>query len=469
MQIARQFRERFVGDATPRALGAIRVVVCCTLLISALWEDPANTAVLPLSLRQKMGLLEVLYSLPIGFEHFVQSAAWLTGLKWVTALLLVAGALGFKTRLVLPLAAFCYAVLGGIMRQYAWFFHTGLVPLYVLIGLSFMPARDGLSLDAWLLRRRDPKAAPDPDVATPRYGWARYVCWALLALPYMLAGFSKLRDGWPPWWTALNFKRILLTSDMRPMHFDFDGALSIMHAPDWFFGLLGFGAVMSEITYVSVLFSRWARLLFPPMMMLMHVGILYLQNILFFDLILLQLMFVDWDGLFRRYRKLAPAVPAPDPRKWSDLRYALPFGALVLTLGVWWVTDEEYYPFTCMQMFTGKVQQNGLVKYEVLLARDESGRVFEARLEHVMPALRDTRYRKFIRVFDERGAKERAREFLDVAGAEWNRKAAPGERVVEFEIQTRVWNFLTHPDAPERARVKQKFLHPLQSERLTQQ
>jgi hypothetical protein len=72
-------------------------------------------------------------------------------------------------------------------------------------------------------------------------------------------------------------------------------------------------------------------------------------------------------------------------------------------------------------------------------------------------------------VFDGRGAKERAREFLDVAGAEWNRQAAAGERVVQFEIQTRVWNFLTHPDAPERARVKQKFLHPLQSDRLTQQ
>ena len=458
----RRFRERFVGSATPNALGAIRAVVCGTLMLSALWEDPASTAKVPLALREKMGLLEVLYSLPIGFEHFASSAGWLTFLKWGTAFVLLLGALGLKGRFTLPLGAIAYAVLGGIMRQYAWFYHTGLIPLYILIALSFMPATDGLSLDAWLKRKRAPESVPDPNLATPRYGWARYFCWALIALPYMLAGFSKLREGWPPWWTALNFKRILLSSDMRPMHFDFDGALALVNAPNWVFAVLGFGAVMSEIFYVSVLFSKWARRIFPATMVLMHIGILVLQNILFFDLIILQLMFVDWDALFRRFQKSPAASVAIEAPSRLEKRYAISFGALVLVLAAWWVTDEEYYPFTCMQMFTGSVQQSGLANYEVLLARDESGKLFEARIERVLPAFRDTRYRKFIRVFDDRRAKPRARAFLDVAGAEWNRQAAPGERIVEFEIQSRVWNFRADPDHPERARVKQTFRHPLQ-------
>jgi hypothetical protein len=35
----------------------------------------------------------------------------------------------------------------------------------------------------------------DAERALPIYGWSRYVCWVMIALPYVAAGLSKLRHG----------------------------------------------------------------------------------------------------------------------------------------------------------------------------------------------------------------------------------------------------------------------------------
>src|SRR5688572_18510992 len=297
---ASAFRERFVGNATPGALGAVRIIVCSTALIVTLWEQLPSAALIPTSLRGRMGLLELFYELPIGFRGFVSSATCLHALKWGTIAALFLGAVGLATRWTVPLAAFGCFVAGGIIRQYAWFFHTGLIPLYLLVTLSFTPCGDGWSIDAW--RRRKRGKAPDPDLATPTYGWARYACWVVLATPYVLAGLSKLRAGPPIWWSTLNFKKILFGSNLKPMHFDFDGGLAILAWPDWVWWLLGFTAVATELGYGVVLFSRRARRVIPIGMALLHIGILFFQNILFFDLILLQLIFLDFDRLLRGSR-----------------------------------------------------------------------------------------------------------------------------------------------------------------------
>src|SRR5215470_1696110 len=54
------FFQRFVGEATPGTLGAIRVWVCLILLVSTLWEDLPSFALLPLEFCQDMGLMQIL-------------------------------------------------------------------------------------------------------------------------------------------------------------------------------------------------------------------------------------------------------------------------------------------------------------------------------------------------------------------------------------------------------------------------
>jgi hypothetical protein len=65
------------------------------------------------------------------------------------------------------------------------------------------------------------------------------------------------------------------------------------------FALLGFIAVWGEAAYGLVLVWPASRRVLPAMMGLMHVGIVFLQNILFLDLVLFQFLFVDFTRVRR--------------------------------------------------------------------------------------------------------------------------------------------------------------------------
>src|SRR5688572_18090133 len=99
---ASAFRQRFVGTATPGALGAVRAVVCSIALVLVVWEALPSAAQIPIRLRDRMGMLELFYRLPIDFRGFVASATCLSALKWTTAAVLLLGAIGFAPRLTVP-------------------------------------------------------------------------------------------------------------------------------------------------------------------------------------------------------------------------------------------------------------------------------------------------------------------------------------------------------------------------------
>ena len=284
------FFNKFVGKATPGALGAIRILVCGILFLNLWWEDLPSSTLVPPDLRVTSGALQLFYVLPF-FREFVESQLALGIAQWLTLGLLLCGAAGWKTRYVLPLAAIGWFVLGGIIRQSLWFFHQGITPWYVLVALAFLPCGNGLSVDRLLKVARG--QAPESQGPTPTYGFARYVCWVIVAIVYTDAGLSKLLHGGLLWWSPPQIQTILYDDTLNPN--DFGWTFSLM-LPQWdiVFSALGLAAFVGELFYGLVLFFGWARLVFPPLMLLMHVGILFFQNILFLDLILVQLVFVDW-------------------------------------------------------------------------------------------------------------------------------------------------------------------------------
>ncbi|TDI68901.1 MAG: hypothetical protein E2O85_06460 [Bacteroidetes bacterium] len=281
-----------VGKATPGTIGAIRMLVCSILLLNVFWEDLSSTAALPRGMLEPMGLIQLFYLLP-GFEWFLTSAASLAIFQWVTAAVLIFGFAGWKTSWTIPIGAVCYLLFAGLLRHYAWFYHTGLIPLFLLILLSFLPSGDGWSVDR-LIRIWRGKPVPAADKSSYMYGWARYAIWATMALPYVAAGFSKIRNGGLFWWDAVNFKYILFYSTLRPMEFDFEVSLLLRNAPDFLFEIMALAALGGEVLYGLVLFSRRARWILPTLMGLMQIGILFLQNILFLDLIILQVIFFNF-------------------------------------------------------------------------------------------------------------------------------------------------------------------------------
>jgi predicted DCC family thiol-disulfide oxidoreductase YuxK len=293
------FFYRFVGEATPGALGAIRMWSCAVLLLMTFLEDLPSIALLPAETRNPKGLLEYFYRLPIGFERFVTSETSLGAFQLLTELLLVLGLVGWRTRIVIPSAAFCHFVLLGILIDHSFFWHQNLVALYVMLALSFTPCGDGWSVDRlWRIYRG--QAVPPTDRTSPVYGWSRYACWVMIALPYLANGLSKLEDGGLFWWNPTNMRNILYSDTLRPREFDWALSLYLKSAPDGLFGLLGIVALVTELSFGLVLFSRVARRILPIAAMMMHIGILLFQRVLFLDLILLLFVFFD----FTRFRKL---------------------------------------------------------------------------------------------------------------------------------------------------------------------
>ena len=302
---SQSFAKRFVGSASPVALAYVRILCASVLLANTLWEDLASIALLPAAAAQPMGVLEYLHRLP-GAAAFVRNPECLLTLEWSTALFLLLGILGLRTRVVLPLACFGYLLLAGLLREYSWFYHTGLVPLWVLFVLCFTPCGDALSLDARARRRRgDPTPAP-----SEVYAWSRYACWAVLAAAYLNAGLSKLLIGGVEWVTTpLNLKSKIVGDSMRVMQFDWGIGPLLIDMPDAFFMLLAGGTILAEVGYPLVIFSRRARIVLPILMAGMHIGILFMQNVFFFDLILMQFVFLSDGVVTRGLRKIGIEVP----------------------------------------------------------------------------------------------------------------------------------------------------------------
>ncbi|MGB7159389.1 MAG: hypothetical protein WBD40_15080 [Tepidisphaeraceae bacterium] len=290
---ARAFARRFVPPATPGAIGVIRCLVSllCIYYVT-IWDDLPALAHLPADMRKPMGSLEFFYKIP-GFAAMVASEPALHAYRAIMVALFVLAAVGLGTRYVLPLASIGFLAFGGLVRSYQWYYHNGLIPWYILTVLIFMPASDGWSLDR-LIRVWRGKPVPPSDRPTMRYGWARYVIWMCVALPYVEAGASKLRNTGFDWWHAHNMRQMLSADSLKPNTSKDNLTLMLDTAPDWIFAGLGLAGVGGELAMGLTLFSRWARLIMPAMMFSMHVGIKLLQGILFLDLMILETVFYDW-------------------------------------------------------------------------------------------------------------------------------------------------------------------------------
>ena len=439
---------RVLPAATPRMLAFVRMVVCGILLVSVGWENLASSALLPRGMREPLGLLGALEAATGGVFAWVCETAWaLQTLHVLTGVALLLAFGGLWTRATVPLGAVLYLIFGGIFREYAWFYHTGVVPLYALFVLAFTPCGEAWSLDRWRRQRAGREVAPADE---PRLidAWSVYAVWIVVAVPYVMAGLHKVRSGLD-WFSATSFKAILLGDALQPMHFDFDFVAPMMAMPAWTITALAIVAVAGEIGMGAVLFSRRARWIMPPIMAGMHVGILLLQRVLFFDLILIQLIFLVPPRCF--HRAGAESAAAAWPERWPR-----PVLALLATLAVLWLGQLEWYPLTDMHMYT-RVDTTGVIRYPEILAVRADGTTEMARPERVIGAMGDARYRKLLRASKSDETNEVAREFFQTCGHLFNQRRGAAERIVAFEVVWRRWDFARQPGDPARGKINKRL------------
>ena len=306
---SRTFFDKFVGNARSGMLGAIRMWTCGILLVSTCLERLSSAALLPGEIRRPMGLMTLLDILPTGFDRFLASEPSLWAFQILTEVLLFLGMIGCWTRLVVPLAVLGAYVINGILREFSFFWHQNLVPIYVLAVLSFTPCGDGWSVDR-LRSIYKGRPVPDGERAAPIYGWSLYACWVPMALLYCWSGLSKLRQSGLMWAGPTNMRTVMVRGVALWQMVPLGQGLHIAWAPDFVFVLLGVVAISGELAYPTVLFSRRARQIIPLVTMGMHVGIILLQDIVFLDLIALNLILLDFsslrDAVARRLARRGP-------------------------------------------------------------------------------------------------------------------------------------------------------------------
>jgi|CXWL01.1.fsa_nt_gi predicted DCC family thiol-disulfide oxidoreductase YuxK len=290
------FFRKFVGEATPGTLGAIRALTCGILLLWTVLEDLPSIAWLPVEARHPLGVMQWLYALPLGLDSLVTSETGLRVFQLLTEAILFLGMVGYRTRLVIPLGALCFFLFGGILRDYSFNWHQGWVPLYLITILSFTPCGDGWSVDR-LIRVVRGQPVPDPSRALPIYGWSRYTCWVAVAVTYWETGLCKLRFGGISWGNADGLRATFYEDTLLPREYDWSWSLYLVHAPDWPLIFMGAFVLFFECLWIAVLFSSTVRKIWPVLTATFHTGVFILQKILFIDLILLQMVFYDFTGL----------------------------------------------------------------------------------------------------------------------------------------------------------------------------
>lgn len=472
----RRFYERFVGPATPEALGAIRALICLSMVFWVLREDLGTTALLPESMLNpdSLGLLVWLYDAGPWMNAMMRSPMACRVFQGVTVVLLLLGMMGRWTRWVMPLAFFCCLLMGAMLRGYTFFWHQGLVPIYVMGLLCFLPCGDAFS---WDRRRRVARGlgAVDPRKPTALYGWSRWLIWMLVAITYVMAGASKLRNGGVDWWDPDNMRRMLMIDALGAMNWQFRGAFWLERAPAWAWAIMGFMGVFGELIYGLVPFWKPARWLVPLMTLGMHIGILFIQNILFLDLMMLQVIFYNWrplaDRMWARLHaenwkglrwltawsappaEAAPTnapdpTPAPPASRWGRWRYP-GLGAVVLVGTIFiWMQFIEVYPLTGMRMYSNySVPQT--IHYNQVDLVTTDGQTQRLDLGTWVNALGQARFRPLIALaFEPEDRRQPLVEFLDMAVPRGNQRLPEGKEVESVVFTRYAWDFVDDRDSP---------------------
>ena len=453
------FAKRFVGEATANELGFIRIIACINLIVTALWlEDLPTSSWLPEAIRQPMGTIQFLYAIP-GFEAFSRSQEWLQGFELLTVLCLSLGMVGLWTRFTIPLGGLTYCLLGGLTRQYFYLYHQGLIVVYMLLALSFMPCGDGLSVDRWLAKRRG-RPVVDTQSPTPVYGWSRYTCWVVLVLAYLASGGSKLAVVGFSWLDPTNLRGMMYSCTLqRCNNYDWDVALRVgPHLPDFVFSLFGVAGTFAELAFVLVLFSALARRIMPLFMVSLHLGIWTFQNILFIDFIILQLIFLDLNwaqqffsrwGLFSSAERPAIGNTAENAlvRPLDAFRYPLLISVLSTVFAVCWFYKIYFYPLTGLHLFAYK-DISGVVMYEQVYAQYASGETARIYPEDIIPAQGIASYKQVTQqCFSEEADKLYVcDEYLGALASAYNSQPGHSDnKIQEIDVQRKKWDFKTNP------------------------
>lgn len=387
-----------------------------------------------------------------GYLALLSSPYSLGALQWATAALLFLGLIGFLTRTTLLFGGVGFFFIQAILRHYTYQYHSGLVLLYLVLIIPWTPCAAAWSIDSRLYPQRRQSSRQS-------VGLSVYACFAIMAVIYLVCGLSKLRDSGLEWFRADNIEQKLVTDALNPIFLDYNWKATIWlvqhHAPEFIFVIIGTFGLVVELGYVTVLFSRVAQFIMPIAAIAMHLGILVFQNLLFLDLLMLQLIFLDanrlrdfWWRRLQSENSAAAAELSNDRQRSSPSRVSAAAVAVLITIFlVAWVWVVEFYPLSAWEMYAAP-QRKGPVRYFKVIATLENGGSANIPTRDLSPALLPNCGFVLWKIFDATRHRKIADDFLASYIQRRNRNLAFGSRIISVDVQQWRWDYAVDPNDP---------------------
>ena len=292
------FRNYFADRtlATPINLAVGRLLIGSYLIwkvLSVRWENVAAWPLYPLDNYMFLAHSTLVSLLPLQ--------------QWVVVAGLLLFVIGYRLRLVTVLTSVLLAHMAAIMMMLSWSGNTEAFFLGVFIMLLFALYSDYDEVSADGIRRTADSDLSDLNSFLKGRGYDRTfradaLTWSLIicGILYFGSGFSKILHGpLSEWTTAESLGRHVRGSHHRLGIEPVSGEL-FLSMPDAF---IAFSAWMTILLEVGLLLVAMASLpigvIVVPMIFL-HATIAFVQGPVFLDMIIILLLFVSWDGIYRR-------------------------------------------------------------------------------------------------------------------------------------------------------------------------
>ena len=354
-------------------------------------------------------------------------------LYWIVVAATVLGVVGLATRVAWTVVALGSLWLLAIPQFAGSVFHYHHLVWFAML-LAASPCGDALSIDARIARWRG-KAPPSGAVpsssgsmaradltrsegrgARPRarrrapanterslaYGVPIRAAWLLVALIFFFPGLHKLLESGWEWIWSDNLQNQMYAKWLQMPEF------TPLFRVDRYPTLVRLGALSAvafELSFVGLVLFRRTRLVAVAIALAFHQATAELMGIRFPALWLCYVVFVDWEALYRRARRLAPAEPPAASERWPRVSMIVAGVLLAGNLAYGAAGISDGWPFACYPKFHRTVQARlPALRVEVVAA---DGAVREVPVDAMSPGGPTQRW--WAITWSVMGAHERAR------------------------------------------------------------
>lgn len=285
--------------ASASGLGMVRAGVHSVFLLAVFSTSFRELGYLPLTILRPTGIMSLL---SWKFYARLVTPGGMKALQIALLISLLMSTIGYLTSITTKSSAVLVILYEGLLRSFGHYNHDEMTGIYFLVILAFTPCGDAFSVDSVY--------RPPNRIKSSTYGYPILVMQMVLAWCYFTAGLSKLRISGLDYFGIDNLAIQAISHSLDNLHeTQFRFAFWLPQVRDYL-GLVMIVTIAWEILFPLAVFWRRSRWWFLGFGILFHLVTLFTMNIFFSNLMMMYLIFIDWNAVFawiseqRLFRKL---------------------------------------------------------------------------------------------------------------------------------------------------------------------